>query len=513
MTKLFYLFFYLISTLAYDCSISDPSKIDCGYVGIDKSQCESKGCCWFASTSSGVPWCFNAKGASDTCSNLFFTATDPGFKDSDFQTMKSYFYKNLNIAGIGAVVASPDPNTPGGSYYYSWERDAALCMKSFMYINDNDMSAIQTYMDSYVNWVLHIHSLADPNNIDIRIEVKYNLPDGSVYTGGWCRPQTDAPGLRATTLSIYAQTLIKAGKTDFIKEKLWTGNQNYHGGAIKYDLDWIVDNWKQNSCDLWEEIRSDDLFWGRFTSRRGLLEGAKIADHFGDTTSSSKYRQAASDIEKTLQNHWTGSFIKESDNRPMDAAVISAFTDGYTDDEIFKPTDVQVANTIETLNNLFCHSYTINQIDIQKGIPGILYGRYQGDSYAGGNPWVLLSADLAKVYYRAAISIIDGKKQGITLNDKEVNAWMKAINIKEIQGGFLGDKDLQLASLLINAGDSVLQRIYTHVKDGGFHLAEQIDRNTGESKSAKDLSWSYATVLVAIKIRGQAKEKMSYLVA
>jgi glucoamylase len=46
-----------------------------------------------------------------------------------------------------------------------------------------------------------------------------------------------------------------------------------------------------------------------------------------------------------------------------------------------------IAGTIETLNNLFCISYTINQIDNNASLPGILYGRYQGDSYAGGNPW------------------------------------------------------------------------------------------------------------------------------
>ena len=30
------------------------------------------------------------------------------------------------VAFGGAVVAAPDYNTPGGSYYYHWERDGAL---------------------------------------------------------------------------------------------------------------------------------------------------------------------------------------------------------------------------------------------------------------------------------------------------------------------------------------------------------------------------------------------------
>lgn len=50
--------------------------------------------------------------------------------------MLPYFMANLNISNKGGVVASPDTNTPGGSYYFDWERDAALSMKSFMIIHD-----------------------------------------------------------------------------------------------------------------------------------------------------------------------------------------------------------------------------------------------------------------------------------------------------------------------------------------------------------------------------------------
>lgn len=42
--------------------------------------------------------------------------------------MQALFEKNLNIQGSGMVVAAPDYNTPGGSYYYHWARDGALSM-------------------------------------------------------------------------------------------------------------------------------------------------------------------------------------------------------------------------------------------------------------------------------------------------------------------------------------------------------------------------------------------------
>lgn len=92
----------------------------------------------------------------------------------------------------------------------------------------------QTEMDAYVGWVLHVQSLPDPNGQDVRTEPKFTLPDGQVYTGGWCRPQNDGPGLRAISLMIYANTLIAAGKMDYVKKYLWTGSSSvYNGGAIK----------------------------------------------------------------------------------------------------------------------------------------------------------------------------------------------------------------------------------------------------------------------------------------
>jgi len=44
-------------------------------------------------------------------------------------------------------------------------------------------------------------------------------------------------------------------------------------------------------------------------------------------------------------------------------------------------------------------------------------------------------------------------------------------------------------------------RIKEHVKDDGGHLDEQIDRDTGKQLSAKDLTWSYAEVLLAMDAR------------
>jgi glucoamylase len=72
---------------------------------------------------------------------LNFEGTTPGF-DGWYEGMYKNYFDNINIDDKGGVVASPDPNTPGGSYEYHWMRDAALTMRAFMEIHDFDLDEI-----------------------------------------------------------------------------------------------------------------------------------------------------------------------------------------------------------------------------------------------------------------------------------------------------------------------------------------------------------------------------------
>ncbi len=60
---------------------------------------------------------------------------------------------------------------------------------------------------------------------------------------------------------------------------------------------------------------------------------------------------------------------------------------------------------------------------IWKGIPGVLIGRYENDVYQGGNPWILITAELAKLLFRAAIVVKHGK-----LGDG-IEKWKNILNI------------------------------------------------------------------------------------
>lgn len=420
--------------------------------------------------------------------------------------MRKYFLDNINIQGKGGIVAAPDYDTPGGSYYYHWMRDGALTMRALQETSGN-FSSIESTVKQYVSWVLNVHSEADPNNIDVRTEPKFELPAGNVFSGAWCRPQNDGPGLQATSLIMAARSLIAQGEMDYVKQYLWTGsNSQYNGGAIKYDLDYVVSGFATNTCDLWEEIRDPDLFWNRITMKKAMIMGVQFATEMGDTAAAATYQSTLDAISATLyKNHYNGAFVQECAARTMDSAVIVGFNDGFdSSDNLFAPTSLEVAKTVNSYNTMFCNEYAINTADTKAGLPGVLYGRYSHDTYAGGNPWVLSTAALAQLLYRAANFIVEN--QAVPAADV-LAVWKSALNAP----ADLPTTVNELAQVFFNNGDGVLLRLRSHVTARQFHLDEQIDRNTGAQVSAQDLTWSYAEVLNAMHQRdvflAQAQKK------
>jgi glucoamylase len=249
---------------------------------------------------------------------------------------------------------------------------------------------------------------------------------------------------------------------------------------------------------LWEEIRSSDLFWNRFWFVRALNMGASFAQQQGDQATAAKYTSLAKTInDQLVSGHYNGQYLFEDKSRTMDGGVIVALNDAY-DGGLFSPSSSEVAGTILSYNKLFCNEYAINQQDNKNGIPGMLYGRYGGDVYAGGNPWVLTTAALARLYYRAA-------KEVVTMNalpsKDALSRWAQILSVDESRLAATSPKDL--AAMLSEAGDAVLVRLRYHVAGDGFHLAEQLDRDKGFAKSAADLTWSYAETLKAMTEREQ----------
>ena len=187
--------------------------------------------------------------------------------------------------------------------------------------------------------------------------------------------------------------------------------------------------------------------------------------------------------------------MTQSVNRQKDGAVIHTFSSFGT----HSITDEKVAKTMKVLAQTFCLEYALNQEEIKKGVPGILIGRYHGDSYAGGNPWQLLTAVYAKTFYQGASVLLESN--GFA-KEADRKAWFELLKLPET-----ASLREQVKSA-IEAGDSVMYRLYNLVKNDGGHIAEQLDRSTGTQKSAKDLTWSFANILSAMKERAKAANKL-----
>lgn len=488
-------------------------KIDCGFVGIDQGQCESSGCCWKAvdPNPDNEPWCFKKSSDIQSCP-LSYNSSSAPFSDEEVATMMKFFRANINIDGSGAVVAAPDYNTPGGSYYYHWARDGALSMSALLRVADN-LDDVRDDMNAYVQWVQrvpHVQGQSDPNGLaSILAEPKYEIPNGTIYTGGWCRPQNDGPGLRAKTLLEYALAL--SSNSLEAEETIGTISVAEIWEQAQIDLDWAAANWASQGCDLWEEIQSEDFFWDRYTTRTALKMGSSFAAKQGDSNRENTYRIAAQEIEKSLSDHVVAAssgsdstWIFESDSRRKDTSVIAAINNAYMSDGFFGPSSAEAAGTVNVLNTLFCNSFQVNQDDSKAGIPGVLFGRYEGDHYAGGNPWILLTSALAELLYNGASEMSRNLRTG-EIGVDDVAAWERTLNIANaVTTPDLSERRATLAEAMVGAGDGVLMRVRSHVSSEGFHLAEQLDRATGKPTSANDLTWSYAATLKAMDARKKA---------
>ena len=421
----------------------------------------------------------------------------PPFTTSEITSMRALFLANININGSGAVVAAPDHNTgPGGDYYFHWERDGALTMTC---VQTTGLAADHSLMFNYSHWVVGRQAMDDIHGIDVRTEPKYQIPSGAIFDGAWCRPQNDGPGLRATALMLFANKLLdgsSASGKSFATKTLWP--------SVQRSLDYLTSGgWSTNTCDLWEEVRSTDLFWNRVTMKRALTKGAELATRLGDATSAAAYRSTVEKISDELHTHMTPSgYLIEEPNRRMDGAVVVGLNMQFDDSKpTYAPSSIAVAKTVNAYNGAFCAEYPLNIDAQQAGVPGVLYGRYPGDTYDGGNPWILTTAALAQILYRVACACASGDVPSA----QALSVWSSALNMPALANATADDA----GPLFASAGDAVLARIAYYVRkaDIGFRLDEQLEKHTGKPTSAKSLTWSYAEVFNALHWRDHAWSK------
>jgi glucoamylase len=450
------------------------------------------------------------------------STANPPFSDQELSKIVGYFLDNFNIGGLGGIAAGTSRINP--KYFYHWSRDAAISM-NIMADVVSDQQAIdlfQHYKD-FEYGILQGKLKNCNHGVDIRGDPKFNL-DGSCFNDSWTRPQNDAAGLRAIAMIRYASILTKVGKKDQVLNNLYIFDATKP--SIKSDLNYAAQIWNQVTGDPWEEVKGQCLFQ-KLASRKALIEGAVLADSLGDHSAASQYRSVVKLIESDItMNHWNQSskilmevpFIRE-----LDSATHLAILYGDTSDGFLSSSSDRVQSSVAVLINSFKNYYPINIKDSSANVPGVLVGRYLYDVYSGGNPhqpdganpWILCSASLSDVFYRAAKSYLaQGTIQITSLN---LEFWNVAIDLSNSNGFnsglsvHAGDKisssDPRFSkaiSVLIQSGDSILNRIRYHIFGNDFHMTEQINKDSGFAQGSNDLTWSYGTVISAMQSRSSA---------
>jgi glucoamylase len=451
--------------------------------------------------------------------------------DQWLQSEKSTATQRLvnNILSNGAVIASPSTDNP--NYYFHWVRDAALTMNLVvtLYTQSNDPVERQKYWNllaTYLDFSLTNQMTPNPSTAMGRGlgEPKFNT-DGSAFTACWGRPQDDGPALRALTFTRLANALLDGAdpnQVTLVKTKLYDSKLPTNA-IIKRDLEYVSHNWQATCFDLWEEV-SGHHFYTRMVQRRALLEGAKLARRLSDPGAADWYTQQANALEQALRTHWDSSagIIKATLDRDgglatkssnLDAAVVLAVLHAQSaDDSFFGPADDAVVSTGRQLLSRFQELYPINSVakSPDGDVLGIAIGRYPEDVYSGnagmsgGNPWVLCTAALAELCYRAANTWDQGGQLQVTERNKAFLVQLNATRFSSLQVGQAlmrgGQGFADVLNELRAAGDRQLARIKYHsFPDGG--LSEQMNRTTGFMQSARDLTWNYACILTTLANR------------
>jgi glucoamylase len=165
-------------------------------------------------------------------------------------------------------------------------------------------------------------------------------------------------------------------------------------------------------------------------------------------------------------------------------------------------TDTKLLATAAQLRRQWADSsspfvYPINVSDASLGL-GPMMGRYPGDTYdgdvahpvLGGHPWALCTCNLAELYYRLSSEI--ARTQAVPHDDLSSEFFS--------QVGIAADTPPGAAvASLQQAGDAMLQAVVYH--SDNLELSEQFDGTSGYEKSVRDLTWSYAAFLSAVRAK------------
>ena len=404
-----------------------------------------------------------------------------------------------NMFPNSTIVASPSTQSP--DYFYHWVRDSSITLSVLQEWIHDDTEKLDL-LDRFAKLTVFHQTQAIQFG-------ETGLGEPKFYTGGrvydllWGRPQNDGPALRFLTFAKYLKVNQRIGnQTDW-----WYVSTLPPTSPLKRDVEYIAHHWRDSCFDLWEEVKATH-FYSRMVMYSSLQAGVFVAQRYKDYGAATFYQTQAEKIKWEMELFWNpsqsiiSSFIDQDDSISLricrlDIAVILAClhtldfpVPGYqcTDDKI-----------LITAAKLFYHFKTEYPINWGHVYP--LLGRYPGDLYDGtgtsvGNPWILSTFAFAELCFIVAGSIQSLEKEYF-VTPRQL-AFFDAVvpNIIEKTGHLDETARLKLVEALVIASHGLLDRVAVYTPNASF--SEQLDRDSGEKRGARDLTWSYSSFLSAI---------------
>lgn len=392
----------------------------------------------------------------------------------------------------GCVIAAPSfpANSPGvdQDYVFNWTRDAAITAIELAAANlpQRNHAGVEP-LEDYVRFASICQGNAMPT-----------LAHACFTIEGQSRPwteQNDGPALQTIAI-LQAFPQIDQAAQDL-------GRQ-----VIARNLEFLLQHYRDQTTNLWEE-HSGYSFFARSVQLRCLLEistnslGIAVPDGIGT---------AIEALQAGLEDHWDGTrYLSLISDRvegrpPNDPAgpgydpnidIVMAAIYGAV-----PLTDTRLLATAAELRRQWSDPgsdsvYQVNIADEAIGI-GPMLGRYPGDTYdgdmsdhvLGGHPWALTTCNFAELYYRLA----DGVRSLGSLPYDNLSAPFFA----QLQIG-ADTPPSDAVARLEEAGDRMLKAVVYH--SDNLELSEQFDAWNGYCRSVRNLTWSYAAYLSAVRAK------------
>lgn len=391
----------------------------------------------------------------------------------------------------GCIIASPsysgDQTDVTQNYVFNWTRDAAIAAMeiAFAHLPIADATGSGP-LTEYVAF-----AAACQRNTDTQARACFTI-EAQPRTP-W-PAQNDGPAL---------QTLALLGCFDQLERE----TQDVARSVIDANVTFLLDHYTAPNTNLWEEV-SGQSFFTRSVQLRCLREVQ--ANTIGLAVPAA-LPTAVSWLADALTQHWDEanghytSVLQPTNPRPgydpnIDIVMASVYgAVGATDERLLATAGLLRQQWTDA--GASSVAYPINEADAADQL-GPLLGRYPGDVYDGDNdasgqdhPWALCTANFAELYYRHAADI--------ARSGQPVSCTPLTARYYDQIGVAATATATEAAGRLITAGDRMLKAIVYH--SDHLELSEQFDGTTGYEKSVRNLTWSYAAFLSAMRARTNAR--------